>query len=183
MKTIFQIVAVLAVTLSSMSARAQSCTPVFNQMKSFWQLYQLKTSITMMSNQTNTLRTYAGAHQPVEGSPQYEARMVPHENGSWLTTAVPGGVPGLQQFSDRFSTTITARDQNYSVDLPHLETIDIWMGENVVMLFNRNYTYTITINNPRCENGVIWGFGEPIGNHNTRGSRALYVFSYGFASL
>jgi len=177
MKTTFTLFAALAVTVASAEVRAQSCTPVINLMKEK-SANGLKTTLTVMSHQANTLRAYSGSHIIVPGAPQYEARLL--FNGNWMTTATPGGVRGLMQFVDRFNTAIPP-GQNYSVDPPQMDAVDFYLSSSSIWIYNTRWGNWIAIPNPRCENGVIWGFGDPIGNTNG-GRLALYVFSYAFSA-
>jgi hypothetical protein len=178
MKTRLLGLAVLVAAATSTQVHAQSCTSVINLMKEK-SANGLKTTLTVMSHQANTLRAYSGTHVIVPGAPQYEAKLL--FNGNWMTTATPGGVKGLMQFVDRFNTAIPP-GQNFSVDPPQMETVDFYLGASSIWIFNHRWGNWTAIPNPRCENGVIWGFGDPIGNTNGAGRLALYTFSYAFSA-
>lgn len=180
MKTTIKALAVAVVTLASMAAHAQSCTATLNEMISKWQTEGKKTTLTMLSHQGNGLRTFSGAHAPVAGAPEYEARLV--WNGNWMTNTAPGGSRGKVQFSDRLNTTqSTFATQNFSVVPGAMTEFDFYVGSNLIVLRDATWGNWIWISNLRCENGVIWGLGDPIGNNNG-GRRAVYVFSFGFSA-
>lgn len=177
MKYIAKTIVLVVVSLLPAHAHAQSCSAVISQMVANWQNSGLKTRVTVLSHQKNGIRAFSGARPPVDGAPDYEARLV--WNGSWMTNLATGGTPGLMQFVDRFNTTV-GNDQNFSVHPPHMEGVDFYLSASYLVIHNRVWGNYLWIPNPQCSNGVMWGLGDPIGNANGQ-NKALYVFSYSFS--
>lgn len=167
------------VALFSVSAHAQSCANTVAEMAAK-SAQGYRTSLTYISYQANGLSSYAGR--------TFEAYL--KWDGSRMSSRATGGHAGSIQFSDRSHgiygcTPAQAWDcphvQDFTIYSESMESVDVYLTSSTIQIYNNKWGYWITISNPQCANGVIWGLGTPVGNANGS-NRAVYVFSYAYTA-
>lgn len=162
---------VLGVTLQASAAFGQSCTAFVNQMISEGRLGN-SLVFEMVSSQANRLSTVVTGW------------------AFWDGTAMDtNNVNVTQRFSDRYrqvsaSGTNPAFTQNLdpfftSREYLHLRFSAGAGGDLSLSVQNTTWGYQISFQSLSCSDGVIYGFGTPIGNANA-GRPAMYVFRYYF---
>jgi hypothetical protein len=119
---------------------------------------------TITSNQSNGLASASVNYQE-------RVRMKMSSPQGYLTNAISDWrvSRGKWTFSDRVSGS-----QPFSINSP--DAIDVYIAWNgsVMYIYNAPWSAWITISPLTCEQGLIYGFGNPVGNH---GALALYVFA------
>lgn len=119
---------------------------------------------TITSNQSNGL---------VSASVNYQQRVRMKMSGpqGYLTNAISDWrvSRGKWTFSDRITGS-----QPFTISWP--DAIDVYVAWNgyAMYIYNAPWNAWITISPLTCEQGLIYGFGNPIGNP---GTLALYVFA------
>lgn len=164
-------VVVFGSVLQASVAFGQSCVPFVNQMIS--EGGQGKTLyFSMVSSQANRLSTVESGWAFWDG--------VAMDSNGW-------GVD--QRFSDRYQQipalgTDPAFTQNLSYSYPNTEQLRLRFsrgtaGDLALFVQNLAWGYQISFQSLSCSDGVIYGFGSPIGNANA-GRPAMYVIRYYF---
>lgn len=164
------------VAMLSASARAQSCAAVFSEMQAK-SAAGLKTALTVTTHQANGLSSFSGPGAGLT-TVSSEARLV--SSGGLMTTTAAGGVKGLVQFSDR-SWYSSPYFQWYSAKQDATEPFDVYLSATSLWVYNNKWGCWAYIPNLRCENGLIWGLGTPIGNNNGS-NRAVWVLNYSYSA-
>lgn len=90
------------------------------------------------------------------------------------------GAEAPMQFSDRMNTSYP--HQNFDINNGHTELVDVevWInpdGTASAFIHNLVYNFYLNIPNLTCNNGMMYGFGTPIGNANL-GRSAMYILTY-----
>lgn len=158
------------VLVAGLDARAQSCAALANEIRTHAPGWSLE--IGVVSAQANKISTYSIG--TIKWDPQTQ-RIVTY----W---------EGQQTFSDRryyifdnsgVPTRLIA--QNFAISPPSsVEKTELFMSSNgsSVSIHNLTWNYWISINNPTCSDGVLYGFGTPVGNANG-GRPAMYIIARG----
>lgn len=152
-------------------AHAQACDSVIAEMQSKYRS-GFKTSITIMSQQANAVSEFSGPGAGVSGVTS-DARLVPASSTA-MSSSVAGGSVGLIEYSDR-----TPGTYGYSAAPKNTERFDVYISATYFYIHNLRWGNYQWVFNPRCENGIMWGFGTAVGNANGS-NRALFVLSYGY---
>lgn len=93
-------------------------------------------------------------------------------NGGYLSNS--GNKPGKILYSDRF-TTGNQYGNPYATTAPDL--FDMWINPSgYVWIYNKTWGVWNTFQGT-CSNGLLSGWGEPIGQHNGS-DKAMYVISF-----
>lgn len=157
------------------SVRAQNCKPMMDSLNAKTQntdpvrcCWVLRA--TVASGQANKLDTFTG-------------RTDIYTNRGALMWASPDGsfspyTPGEMQFSDRVNSAVDS-NQNFSVVPSAVEKINVAIaqGGSSATIKNLTWGYTITIQNPVCSDGLMYGFGTPVGNTNA-GRPAMWIIAF-----
>lgn len=165
------LVLMAATFLVGQGAQAQTCQDMVNDMKTR-SLGGHTIYVNVSSSQANKIATTVG--RPVYGGEVFVAW-----DGTKLTSEHARGYVGFQQFSDRNHTSSVGAAQNFSTQYNLTEYVDLSISGtgSSATIVNRSWNYTINIPQLTCSDGVMFGFGTPIGNANG-GRPALYVISY-----
>lgn len=155
----------------STSAHAQACDSIIAEMQAKYRA-GFKTAVTIMTQQANGVSEFSGPGAGIAGVTS-DARLVP-AGPSAMSSSVPGGSFGLFEYSDR-----PPNSSGYSADPKATEQFDVYLSATYFYIRNRYWGNYQWVFNPRCENGVIWGFGTAVGNANGS-NRALFVLSFGY---
>jgi hypothetical protein len=169
------VLVVAATVLLGRSAQAQTCQQMVSSMKQK-AITGYQTRAFLISSQANKVSSSSGRH-PADNS---WATLDWDAQNQVMTTEKGQGSGGWLQFNDRYYTpSASFASQNFSVRYTQLEYYDLKIDALGTVATIRNYTwnYTITISQLMCSNGLMYGFGNPIGNHNG-GKPAMYVLSF-----
>lgn len=175
------VVVVVGFTVLSGRADAQTCLQMVNDMRSQLLLPNTGIAITVTSSQANKISTSSG-REPFGGAARvwWDPGYLPGGALSTGSGVYAGANAGSMQFSDRNNTNyVSGAAQNFSTQAPHLEGFELHIFNNGTQarIHNRMWGYDIDIPALTCSDGLMYGFGSPIGNWNG-GLSAMYVFSY-----
>jgi hypothetical protein len=158
---------------TGLEVRAQGCEPLANEIRNLLPGEALTLSI--VSAQSNAISTYADTAS-VKWDPQSQ-RIVAYTSGN-------------QTFSDRRYFYAEIIDtlfppmrfsaQNFAtVPANAVEQIKVYMAGDVssVSIHNLTWNYWIQIDDPTCSDGILYGFGTPVGNDGS--ASAMYIISPG----
>jgi len=159
----------LVACLGGAQAQAQTCGQMLDQMKAASDRGE-GTFLSVSSSQANKISTSSGVGL-------YSTVLFWHVDR--MTSGL--GYDGYFQFNDRNNTGyVNGASQNFSMLKPHTEAFQVWIvkeGDNARASI-RNRVWGNYLDIPlTCAQGVFYGFGTAIGNHN--GSQpAMFVFSF-----
>jgi len=173
---------VVGVALLGFEARAQSCVSMIDGMRS--RSPGEYTVVSVTSSQANKLSSSAAS---VNAS-GFSTGAYLTWNGYEMSSFGSNGISGSLQYNDRNNPGyVTGAAQNFSTHAGQTDgfAISIFGDGTRVVIRNLVWNNTIVIENPICTDGIMYGFGTPVGNHNGTnpdGSvrKAMYVFSFTF---
>lgn len=170
-RSVGALAAVVCTGLLASGAHAQTCQDMVNEMKQR-SLAGSPTFVTISSSQGNKITTTAGR-------PTHDGQVWLMWNGFQMTSEVAGGYVGRVQFNDRNQPIVTNAAQSFSTRESQNEYLDMSIASTntSITLRNRTWGYTINIPQVTCSDGLMFGFGTPVGNGNG-GRSALWVFSF-----
>lgn len=176
----FQAGAVAATFLFALNAEAQDCRAVADEMRRQYNQLGNGTRFTIVSGQANKIATNSSGPKVY---PDYStSTFVGIQYGYGPP---PGKAASEMRFSDRNSALFpNGVSQNFSERWGDPEPFNFWMAwdGSTATIWNLKWGYSIVMSQLKCIDGIMYGFGTPIGNANA-GRPAMYVLSYAFESL
>ncbi len=167
------LVVTVAFLALGVKAQAQSCLAQVNDMRAHYPTYYTRVFVT--SSQANKVSSSAAR---ALNNLLTSGALLSWDGAQMTTLGVAG--TGELQFNDRLNPGQAPNtSQSFSVTPSQRDNFSLSISADgtVVKIIDNRWGSTLTINNPTCSNGIMFGFGTPIGNTNG-GNLAMYVFSF-----
>jgi hypothetical protein len=168
--------AVAATFLCALSAEAQDCKAVADEMRRQYTQFGNGTRFTIVSGQANKIATNSSGPKvyPDYSTSTFVANQYGYGPSGWAASEM--------RFSDRDNALFPSGvSQNFSEKWGDPEPFDFWMAwdGSAATIWNLQWGYAIVMSQLTCVDGIMYGFGTPVGNANA-GRPAMYVLSYAF---
>ncbi len=151
--------------LATHSAMAASCVPMVTDLVNYSRGNGQYLIVTVASNQQNSIVSWTG--HPSSAALDYDGV-------GGLKTQAP--YHHMVLYSDRQSI-INSRPQPFDSAKPDFIDLQVAPDGSKVWIKSTTWGFTNQVTIQSCDNGVMYGWGSAIGNHNS-GLPALYTFSY-----
>jgi hypothetical protein len=151
--------------LSVHSAMAASCVPMMTDLVNYSRGPGQYLIVTVASNQQNSIVSWSG-----------------HPSSAALDDDGAGGLKTqaayhhMVLYSDR-QVILNTRPQPFDSNKPDFIDIQVAPDGSKVWIKSITWGFTNPVTIQSCDNGVMYGWGSAIGNHNNR-LPALYTFSF-----
>lgn len=151
--------------LSAPAVHAASCLPMVTDLVNYAKPIGQYISVAVASNQQNTIVSWSG--YPWSAAIDFDGA-----GGLKTQTPYHHGV----MYSDR-TAIVNSRIQPFDAARPDFIDIQIAPDGSKVWIKSITWGFVNQVNIQSCDNGVMYGWGNAIGNHNS-GLPALYTFSF-----